>query len=84
MKPVNDNIIIQLPPVETTTSSGFVIPESAVKPPQIATIIAVADDQTKVKADQKIIIRQQAGQIFEHDGEEFRLIHISDVMAILG
>jgi co-chaperonin GroES (HSP10) len=84
MKPVNDNLIIQLPPVETVTESGFMIPESAVKVPQTATVIAVADDQTKVKAGDKLIIRQHAGQTFEHDGDTYQLIHLSDVMVILG
>jgi len=83
MKPVNDNLIIQLPAIETTTASGLVIPETAVKAPQLATVIAVADDQTKVKAGNQLIIRQHAGQTFEHDGEEYQLIHLSDVMAIL-
>jgi co-chaperonin GroES (HSP10) len=59
------------------------IPESAVKAPQTATVIAVADDQTKVKAGDKLIIRQHAGQTFEHDGDTYQLIHLSDIMAIL-
>ena len=83
MKPVNDNLIIQLPEIETTTSSGLVIPESAVKAPQTAIVIAVSDEQTKVKAGDSLIIRQHAGQTFEHDGDTYQLIHLSDVMAIL-
>lgn len=84
MKPVNENLIVELPAIETTTSSGFVIPESAVNPPQTATVIAVADDQTKIAAGDKIIIRPHSGQPFEHEGVEYRLIHINEVMAILG
>lgn len=83
MKPVNDNLIIQLPPVENVTESGFMIPESAVKAPQTAKVIAVSDEQTKIKAGDSLIIRQNAGQTFEHDGDTYQLIHISDIMAIL-
>ena len=83
MKPVNDNLIIKLPEIETTTASGLMIPETAVKPPQLAEVVSVADDQTKVKMGDKLIIRQHAGQVFEHEGNEYRLIHLSDVMAIL-
>lgn len=83
MKPVNDNIIIRLETVETTTESGFVIPQSAVKPPQNAIVIAVSDEQTKIAVDDNIIIRPHTGQPFEHDGQEYRLIHINEIMAIL-
>lgn len=83
LKPVNDNLIIQLPPVENVTESGFMIPESAVKPPQTATVIAVSDEQTKVGAGDQVIIRQHAGQTFEHQGDTYQLIHLSDVMAII-
>jgi co-chaperonin GroES (HSP10) len=83
MQPVNDNIIIQLESVETTTESGFVIPQSAVKPPQNGTVIAISADQTKVAVGDQVIIRPHTGQPFEHEGQEYRLVHINEIMAIL-
>jgi chaperonin GroES len=83
MKPIGDNIIIQVTATETTTESGLVIPESAVRKPSTATVVAVSEDQEKVQPGAKLIIRQHAGLPFEFDGESFTLIHLADIIAVV-
>lgn len=84
LTPLNDNLIVSYPEISNITESGLVIPESAVKKPQVATVVAVAADQTKVEAGSQILVRQHAGQTFEHDGQELVLIHINDIVGIVG
>jgi len=83
LTPLNDNLIIRYPEVSNVTESGLVIPESAVKKPQVATVVAVADDQTKVAAGAEILVRQHAGQPFEYDGHELVLIHLNDIVGVI-
>lgn len=83
MKPIGDNIIVQFTEVANVTESGLVLPESAVKRPQTASVIAVAPDQDKVIEGASLIIRQHAGMPFEHDGNEYHLIHVADIIAVL-
>jgi chaperonin GroES len=83
MYPINDNIIVTVDEIETTTASGLVIPESVNTAPHTATIVAVAKDQTKLEAGQKLVIRQHAGAPFTLFEVEYHLIHINDVIAVL-
>lgn len=83
MKPVKENLIVSLEEVETVTAGGLVIPNSAAKTPQNAVVLSVGEEVTTVKAGDNLILRQHAGQPFEHEGNEYRLIHIGEIMAIL-
>ena len=83
LTPLNDNLIIRYPEISNVTESGLVIPESAVKKPQVATVVAVAANQTKVVAGDEILVRQFAGQSFEFDGAELVLIHLNDIVGII-
>jgi chaperonin GroES len=83
MKPVKENLIIKLEEVETVTAGGLVIPDSAAKTPQNATVIAVGEEVKTVNPGDELIIRQRAGQKFEANGEEFTLIHVGEIMAVL-
>lgn len=84
LTPLNDNLIIRYPETSNVTESGLVIPESAVKKPQVATVVAVAADQTKVVAGAEVLVRQFAGQAFEFEGNELVLIHLNDIVGVVG
>ena len=83
MKPVKENLIVSLEEVETVTAGGLVIPNSAAKTPQNAVVLAVGEEVKTVKPGDNLILRQHAGQPFEHEGSEYRLVHVTEIMAIL-
>lgn len=83
MKPVKENLIVSLEEVETVTAGGLVIPDSAAKTPQNAVVLSVGEDVKGINPGDNLILRQHAGQKFEHNDEVFTLIHVSEIMAIL-
>lgn len=83
LTPLADNIIVNIAEISTTTESGLYIPESAIKAPQTAQVVAVSVENTKVTAGDHILIRQHAGMPFEHDGQQFHLMHVNDIIAII-
>ena len=83
LTPIADNIIVKLAETSNTTESGLYIPESAVKAPQTAEVVAVSESNDKTKTGDQLLIRQYAGQPFEFDGENFHLIHVNDIIAVI-
>jgi chaperonin GroES len=90
--PIRDRIVIKLLEAETTTAFGLVIPDSATEKPSQGDVLAVgtgklAEDGTVVpmviKAGDRVLFGQHAGQTVKLDNEEFRILREEDVMAIV-
>lgn len=90
--PIRDRIVIKLLEAETKTASGIVIPDSATEKPSQGDVLSVgtgkvAEDGTivpmVVKAGDRVLFGQHAGQTVKLDNEEFRILREEDVMAIV-
>ncbi|MEE0946473.1 MAG: co-chaperone GroES [Acutalibacteraceae bacterium] len=92
IKPLSDNVVIRLTEAEETTKSGIILTSAAKEKPQIAEVIAVgpgAYDNNgnlvpmTVKVGDKVITGKYAGNEVKIDSDEFIVVRISDILAIV-
>jgi chaperonin GroES len=87
MKPLYERILIKPRKKETTTDSGIMLPEKAVKRPNIGTVIACGDGTPSnpmlVKPGDLVLCNRFAGAELKYKGELHYIIMSNEVMAIL-
>ena len=91
IKPLADNVVIKATEAEETTRSGIVLTSSAKEKPQVAVVVAVGPGGTvdgkevvmTVKAGDKVIAAKYSGTDIKIDGEEYTILHQSDILAIV-
>ena len=92
IKPLADNVVIKAVKAEETTKSGIVLTSSAKEKPQIAEVVAVGPggmvdgkevSTASVKVGQKVVAAKYSGTDIKIDDEEYTILHISDILAIV-
>jgi len=91
IKPLADNVVIKSCKAEETTKSGIVLTSSAKEKPQIAEVVAVGpggivdgkEITMTVKVGDKVIAAKYAGTEIKIEDEEFTVLHLSDILAIV-
>lgn len=91
IKPLADNVVIKATEAEETTKSGIVLTSAAKEKPQVAVVVAVGPGGTvdgkevkmSVKERDKVIAAKYSGTDIKIDGEEYTILHQSDILAIV-
>lgn len=91
LKPLADNVVIKATEAEETTKSGIVLTSAAKEKPQVAVVVAVGpggivdgkEVKMSVKEGDKVIAAKYSGTDIKIDGEEFTVLHQSDILAIV-
>ena len=91
LKPLADNVVIKATEAEETTKSGIVLTSAAKEKPQVAVVVAVGPGGTvdgkevvmTVHEGDKVIAAKYAGTDIKVDGEEYTILHQSDILAIV-
>jgi chaperonin GroES len=87
MKPLYERVLIKPREKETTTASGIMLPDKAVKRPNIGIVVACGDGSTHnpmlVKPGDIIICNRFAGTEISYKGEKHYMILSNEIMAIL-
>lgn len=91
IKPLADNVVIKATKAEETTKSGIVLTSASKEKPQIAEIVAVGpggfvdgkEVKMTVKVGDKVIAAKYAGTDIKIEDEEYTVLHMSDVLAIV-
>jgi len=85
IRPLRDNIFIQLIKQNTKTKSGIVLPETASEDkPQEGKVIAIGDSkEIKVKSGQTVIFAKYSGTEIKINNEDYLLIKNEDLLAII-
>ncbi|MBR7132889.1 MAG: co-chaperone GroES [Clostridia bacterium] len=91
IKPLADNVVIKATEAEETTKSGIVLTSAAKEKPQIAVVVAVGpgglvdgkEIVMSVKPGDKVIAAKYSGTDIKIDGEEYTVLHQSDILAIV-
>lgn len=91
LKPLADNVVIKATEAEETTKSGIVLTSAAKEKPQVALVVAVGpggivdgkEVKMSVKEGDKVIAAKYSGTDIKIDGEEFTVLHQSDILAIV-
>ena len=91
LKPLFDRVVIKTVEVEETTKGGLILTGSAKEKPQVAQVIAVGpggvvdgkEVAMQVKEGQKVVYSKYAGTEIKIDGEEYKIVRQSDILAVV-
>ena len=87
MKPLYERILIKPRQKETKTAQGILIPEKAVKKPNVGIVVACGDGSTHnpmlVKPGDLVLCNRYAGTELMYQGEKHYIILSNEVIAIL-
>ena len=87
IKPLADRILVKNDAAETKTASGLYIQEGAQEKTQTATVVEVGpgtdEDKITVKNGDRIMYDKYAGTQVKIDGEEYLILRMSDVIAVI-
>ena len=83
IKPLGERVLVKMDKVEEKTAGGIFIPQTAQEKTQIAVVEAIGDEVKSVKVGEKILHDKYAGTTFKQDGEEYLILNIKDVLAVI-
>ena len=91
LKPLADNVVIKATEAEETTKSGIDLTSAAKEKPQIAVVVAVGpggiidgkEVKMSVKEGDRVVAAKYSGTDIKIDGEEYTILHQSDILAIV-
>ena len=91
IKPLADRVVIKMVEAEETTKSGIILAGNAKEKPQIAEVISVGpggmvdgkEVNMYLKAGQKVLMSQYAGNNVKIDGQEYIILRQADILAIV-
>ncbi len=82
--PLGERVLLKAKASEEKTASGLFIPQTAQEKTQIATVVAIGDDESiKVKVGQQVLHDKYAGTQIKDGGEEYLIINAADILAII-
>ncbi len=90
LRPLGDRVVIKVVEAEEKTKSGIVLPSSAKEQPQIAEVVAIGADilndekkKEQIKVNDKVIFSKYAGTEVKIDGEEYTILKLNDILAVV-
>ena len=87
IKPLQDRVVVKMAEAEETTSGGIILTGSAKEKPEFAEVIEVgpgtSDVKMEVKKGDKILISKYSGTNVKLDGEEYIIVKMEDILAIV-
>ena len=91
LKPLSDRVIVKLIEAEETTKTGILLTATAKEKPQIAEEIAVGPGgmvdgnqvEMTVKVGDKVVTSKYSGTEIKLDGEEYIIVRVGDILAIV-
>jgi len=93
LKPLNDNVIVKPISSQEKTASGIILPDTAEKEkPEQGEIISVGPGKLlengqraplSVKQGDKVIFTKYSPNEIKSDGQDYLVLHESDILAII-
>ena len=91
IKPLADRVVIKMVEAEETTKSGIILAGSAKEKPQVAQVVAVGpggyvdghEVNMYLHEGDKVLASKFAGSEVKLDGQEYTILHQSDILAIV-
>ena len=90
LKPLEDRIVVKPLDAEEKTAGGILLPDSAKEKPQRGVVVAAGEGVTiingsraemNVAVDDEVIYGKYSGSDVEVDGEQYKILRESDVLA---
>lgn len=87
IRPLQDRVVLKMTEAEETTQSGIILSGSAKEKPEVAEVIEVgvgtADVKMEVSKGDKVLISKYAGTNVKLDGEEYIIVKMEDILAVV-
>lgn len=87
IKPLQDRVVVKMAEAEETTKSGIILAGNAKEKPEVAEVLEVGPGKTDVKMEvkkgDKILISKYAGTNVKLDGEEYIIVKMDDILAVV-
>lgn len=87
MRPLYERVLIKPRAKETTTKSGILLPNKAVKRPNVGTVVAVGEgtpnNEMKVKVGDLVLCNRYAGLDITYKGEGHYIVMANEIIAVL-
>lgn len=84
IQPLGKNVLIEPQKPEKKTDTGILLPETSEDRPQQGKVLAIGDsDKITVKAGQTVIYARYGGTEIKVAGEEYLLVKVEDILAIV-
>ena len=91
IRPLADRVVIKMTEAEEVSKGGIILAGSAKEKPSVAEVIAVGEGgmvdghevKMELKVGDKVLIGQYAGSKVKLDGEEYTIVHQSEVLAVV-
>jgi len=87
LKPLADNVLVKSALQEETTASGIILSTATKEKSLFSQVVAVGpgteDHPMTVKVGDKVVIGKFAGQELKLDNEEYSLVKIADILAVV-
>lgn len=83
IKPLGDRVLVKTEKAEEKTASGLFIPQTSQEKTQFAMVEAVGSEVTTVKVGDKVLHDKYAGTTLKIEDEEYLILSIKDVLAVI-
>lgn len=87
IKPLQDRVVIKMVEAEETTKSGIILAGSAKEKPEVAQVVAVGpgkkDVTMAVSEGDKVLISKYSGTEVKIDGQEYTIVKMDDILAVV-
>ncbi|MDY4889244.1 MAG: co-chaperone GroES [Sphaerochaetaceae bacterium] len=83
IKPLGERVLVKIEQLQEKTASGIIIPQTAQEKTQIGLVAAVGSDVKSIKVGEKIMHDKYAGTSVKMDGDEYLILNIKDVLAVI-
>ena len=87
LKPLAENVLLKSSELEETTASGIILSTATKEKSLVSEVVAVGpgteEHPMTVKVGDKVVVGKFAGQELKLDGEDFSIVKIADILAIV-
>lgn len=87
IKPLADKVLLKSFEAEETTKSGIILAASAQEKPEMSEVVAVGpgteEKPMTVGVGDKVIVAKYSGTEVKLDGEQYTIISVSDILAVV-
>ncbi len=87
LTPLADRVVLKMTEAEETTKSGIILTGSAKEKPEVAEVIEVGEGKKdvtmNVKKGDKVLLSKYSGTNVKLEGEEYIIVKMEDILAIV-
>lgn len=85
IRPIGERLVLKAIKKEEKTSSGILMPDSAVEKPVYAEVVAISKEieDKNIKVNDKVVYTKYKGTSIKDGDEEYILIDLEDVLGVI-